>query len=120
VYRYRWVAPLPLGPDGQVLQSAYPTAMQHHDFGVIVAGTSFGLNGTTMMSCRYWIVPADRLAKLGGSGILLGAVLVAFERASRRAGETHKCGTCGYDLRATPDRCPECGQVVAADEPPAK
>jgi hypothetical protein len=54
----------------------------------------------------YWLVVAI-------TGLLPAWRTFARHRRSRRS-RLNLCASCGYDLRATPDRCPECGAVPTA------
>src|SRR5687768_4940110 len=53
----------------------------------------------------YWLLFAATAA-------LPSARIAARLRRSRRS-HLNLCPTCGYDRRATPDRCPECGTIPA-------
>jgi hypothetical protein len=48
--------------------------------------------------------------------VLPAAWLIAYLRRRRR--HAGCCPGCGYDLRATPDRCPECGAVPLKEKNP--
>ncbi len=55
------------------------------------------------ITCPWWYVPAVLLP--------LPVVFVARRARRRHRRLAGRCAACGYDLRATPDRCPECGSA---------
>ncbi len=65
-------------------------------------------NAQSQFTAPHWAVVA--------AAALLPAAYVAHRWRSRRRARPGECAKCGYDLRATPDRCPECGAVPAGKE----
>jgi hypothetical protein len=67
-----------------------------------------GVGGQTLTEWRvpYWFLTTT-------AAILPAARGWRWFRSMNRA-RRHLCPACGYDLRATPGRCPECGEATKA------
>ena len=88
-----WVSQTGIRPEDGPLSSV---------FGQFVSGMSYTL-----------IVPHYAIALLSALLPIIWFRRYLNERRSARVG---CCVECGYDLRATPDRCPECGAIPNASK----
>lgn len=77
--------------DGQTSAVAYP-------------GTPLGASWSSLMVIPYW-----------GLCLPLAAMAWSTLRLSRRSAAAGRCLTCGYDLRASKNRCPECGTPIPVE-----
>jgi len=71
--------------------------------------TEFVTYDALLITFPYW------MAALAAA--ILPAVWTIRQRRQRRRRSFGLCHVCGYDMRATPERCPECGAVPVAKGP---
>jgi hypothetical protein len=66
--------------------------------------------GYSRVTDAYWYVDFPHWFIAAMTSLLPGGWLIR-RVAIRRQRGAGRCLCCGYDLRGTPDRCPECGAV---------
>ncbi len=82
--------------------------------GVVYATRLWGRHRELYLITAPHTTTAIAFAILPAASLL---VALARRRQRRHRVDHHLCSTCGYDLRATPDCCPECGTPVTPEVP---
>jgi hypothetical protein len=96
-------------PPSQVLQFGSGKRVYSHSRGNI--GVKIPPDTTAqVVTLPLWAIGLLTAALPVGN---LGKSMVAGYRRRWKARRSGRCKKCGYDLRATPGRCPECGAVPA-------
>jgi hypothetical protein len=88
-------------------------------------GLLFKITGMLLAAGLIWLIIASILSLLNAWMVIIIALVmggIVFQRTWKQHRretwiQTGCCAQCGYDLRATPDRCPECGRDAILDEP---
>lgn len=95
-------------PTGWLLQSYPLSADERRKFSIL--RPTFGLEFYRLHSVPFSGVKISYWALVLLTALLPIRAGLAKLRRRRRAA-SGLCSACGYDLRASPDRCPECGAV---------
>ncbi len=104
----------PAGGGGPHAVEFYPWAFNGAGFSVGFSRADgskwgYGISHAAVLRVPYWFTFSA--AVVAGSGLLLTGIRRAQRRIARLRGGL--CLACGYDLRASPGRCPECGAAPA-------
>jgi hypothetical protein len=115
----RWVQPHESGREIEFTfggsDPRYPTIAYDHDFpGRWGFEYTTGIASPTPSKYTSIVAPTWALALVTAApgGVWASGSLRRRRRRRRRVAEG-RCEQCGYDLRASGDRCPECGRLAA-------
>ena len=106
------------GEERHDLQFELRLARGHHEWGGFewLYGNT-AVPGLDRSFRKGWVPTWAAILATITPAVVVGVTAVNRNRQDARATAAGRCRRCGYDLRASPDRCPECGTAGAPRNP---